>query len=126
VPTDGAHDLLAALDAAGIGWAIVTSADRRLARIRLEAAGIRIPSVLVTCEDVAVGKPDPAGYRLAAATLGVDPATTLVVEDAAPGVTAGRAAGATVAALKGQDGDLRIASLRELTALFTGAVTSPA
>ena len=126
VPTEGAHELLAVLDATGVPWAIVTSADRRLARIRLEAAGIPIPAVVVTCEDVPVGKPDPAGYRLAAATLGVDPGTALVVEDAAAGVAAGRAAGATVAALKGLDGDLRIASLRELTALVTGAVASTA
>jgi sugar-phosphatase len=113
-PTDAAHELLAALDAAGVPWAIVTSADRRLARIRLEAAGIPVPSVVVTSEDVPVGKPDPAGYQMAAAALGVDAATTLVVEDTAPGVAAGRAAGATVAALKGQDGDVRIASLRDL------------
>lgn len=126
VPTDGAHELLAAVAAAGVRWAIVTSADRRLARIRLDAAGIPLPAVVVTCEDVPVGKPDPAGYRLAAAALGVDPAATLVVEDTAPGVAAGRAAGATVAALKGQDGDLRIASLRELTGLFSQAVTSSA
>ena len=61
------------------------------------------------------GKPDPEGYLLAARKLGVDPRRCLVVEDAAAGVTAGHAAGATVAALKGVPADIQIADLYELT-----------
>ena len=113
VATDGALDLLAALDANGTPWAVVTSADLRLAGIRFAAVGIT-PPLMITSDDVTAGKPDPQGYLLAAAALGVDIADTLVVEDSAPGVAAGRAAGAQVAALKGLDGDLRIRSLREL------------
>jgi mannitol-1-/sugar-/sorbitol-6-phosphatase len=120
VATDGAHELLARLDADGIPWAIVTSADTRLARARLTAAGIELPPVLITVDDVSVGKPDPEGFLMAARLLGVDVRRTLVVEDSAPGIAAGRAAGAQVAALKGLDGDLPIASLRELTAMFAG------
>jgi sugar-phosphatase len=116
--TDGAHDLLALLDATDVPWAIVTSADTRLATIRLDAAGIRRPDVLVTTDDVRVGKPDPEGYLTAARRLGVDPARTLVVEDSAPGIAAGRAAGARVAALKGLPGDISLTSLADLGPAF--------
>jgi len=72
----------------------------------------------VTTDDVARGKPDPAGYLLAAELLGVECEHCLVVEDAEPGVAAGRAAGAMVAALKNLPGDLRIESLRQIIELI--------
>ncbi|RSM60329.1 haloacid dehalogenase [Actinoplanes sp. ATCC 53533] len=114
VPTPGAHELLAALR---LPWAIVTSADARLAKARLGAAGIAAP-LLITVDDVRVGKPDPEGYLRAAELLGVAPERCLVVEDAEVGVAAGRAAGAQVAALKGVDGDLAIADLGTLARLL--------
>jgi sugar-phosphatase len=110
VATRGAHELLASLR---LPWAVVTSADPRLAKARLGAAGIEAP-VLVTVEDVRAGKPDPEGYLRAAELLGVAARDCLVVEDAEVGVAAGRAAGARVAALKGADGDLRIDDLAQL------------
>ena len=114
VPTPGAHELLAALR---LPWAVVTSADARLAKARLGAAGITAP-LLVTVEDVRAGKPDPEGYLRAAELLGVAPERCLVVEDAEVGVAAGRAAGAQVAALKGVDGDLAIPDLGTLARLL--------
>jgi sugar-phosphatase len=115
VATPGALDLLAALDRKGLPWAIVTSADDRLAKARLTAAGIT-PRVLVTTDDVEAGKPDPAGYLRAAALLGVPPANCLVVEDAEVGLRAARAAGARIATLRGLPGDLRLTGLADLTA----------
>ncbi len=115
VPTTGAHDLLATLDRLGLPWAVVTSADTLLATRRLAAAWISAP-LLVTVDDIRLGKPDPEGYLLAARRLGVDPARCLVVEDAETGAQAGRAAGARVATLKGVPGELPIADLTELTA----------
>jgi sugar-phosphatase len=115
VPTPGALELLASLR---LPWAVVTSADVRLAKARLGAAGIAAP-VLVTVEDVRVGKPDPEGYLRGAELLGVAPEHCLVVEDAEVGVAAGRAAGAQVAALKGVDGDLALPDLAGLTRLLT-------
>jgi HAD superfamily hydrolase (TIGR01509 family) len=117
VATPGAHALIAALNARGIPWAVVTSADQKLAVARLTASAITVPDVLVTIDDVAHGKPDPEGYLLASAKLGVDPARTLVVEDTAPGLSAGRAAGARVAALKGLTGDICLTSLADLVEL---------
>ena len=116
VPMPGAHELLALL-AEMLPWAVVTSADVRLARARLDAAGIVAP-VLVTVEDVRRGKPDPEGYLIAAKRLDVRPERCLVVEDAEPGIEAGRRAGATVAALRGLEGDVPIADLHALVALF--------
>jgi sugar-phosphatase len=108
--TPGAIELLARIT---VPWAVVTSADRRLADARLRVSGIR-PPLLVTAEDVPAGKPDPAGYLIAAARLGADPRRCLVVEDSAAGLEAGRAAGARVAALKGLPGDIEISGLGEL------------
>lgn len=80
-------------------WAAVTSGSRRLMRTRLEAAGLPVPEVLVTADDVTEGKPHPQGYLRAAARLGFDPARCLVVEDAPAGVRAGLASGAAVLAV---------------------------
>jgi sugar-phosphatase len=74
-------------------WAVVTSGTRALARARLAAAGIVAPGVLVTADDVSLGKPDPEGYLAAAERLGVPPSATVVLEDAQAGVRAARAAG---------------------------------
>jgi len=116
----GARELLGELDRRGLPWAVVTSADPTLARVRLAAARIR-PALLVTSEDVRAGKPDPEGYLLAARELGADPGRCLVVEDAEAGVRAGRAAGATVAALKGVPADIQIADLYQLRTLLLQA-----
>ncbi|MGX9990693.1 HAD family hydrolase [Rhizobium sp. Z1P35] len=77
-------------------WAIVTSSPLRLARRRLEAAGLPVPRFMVTAEDVKVGKPDPQCYILGAERLGVSTQDCLVFEDVAAGITAGEAAGADV------------------------------
>jgi hypothetical protein len=69
VEVPGARELLAGLPLDR--WADVTSAWRRLATIRLECAGLPVPRVLVTADQVARGKPDPEGYLLAAARLDV-------------------------------------------------------
>ena len=117
VAAPGAHLLIDVLARLGLPWAVVTSADRRLAGVRLRAAGIDAPLV-VTSQDVTAGKPDPEGFALAARRLGVDPARCLVVEDAAPGVAAGRAAGALTAGLREVAGDLRVPDLAHLAQLL--------
>lgn len=90
-PLPGAAALLAALPADRV--AIVTSCDLALATARLSAAGLPAPAVLVTADDVAAGKPDPAGYLTGARRLGADPAACVVVEDAPAGVAAAANAG---------------------------------
>lgn len=80
-------------------WAVVTSANRKVAALRLRTANIPTPRVLITSEDVARGKPHPEGYRLAAARLGVLPHQCVVVEDSPVGVEAGKATGSRVVAV---------------------------
>ena len=97
VALPGAAELTAALPPGR--WAVVTSANTRLALSRLQAAAIPPPRVLVTIEAVERGKPAPDGYLAAASALGFPPQECLVVENAPSGVESGRAAGATVLAL---------------------------
>ena len=80
-------------------WAIATSAPRPVALSRLEYLALPFPSVLVTADDVAHGKPAPDPYVQAAEGLGHDPARCLVIEDAPAGIAAAQAAGARVIAL---------------------------
>jgi sugar-phosphatase len=122
--TPGTGEVLAVLARLGLPWAVVTSADARLATARLGAAGID-PPVLVTSEDIRAGKPDPEGYLRAARLLGCPPARCLVVEDAEVGLEAGRAAGAMTAALKGLDGDLRLDDLAHLARLLVRVRPAP-
>jgi HAD superfamily hydrolase (TIGR01509 family) len=56
--------------------------------------------VIVAAEDVARSKPAPDGYLAALAGLGIAPTECLVVEDSEAGITAGRAAGCTVLAVR--------------------------
>lgn len=77
-------------------WAIVTSAPRSLAIRRLEAAGLPVPPVLVSADDVDRGKPAPDAYLTAAESLGVPAHACLVWEDAPAGIAAGTAAGAAI------------------------------
>jgi sugar-phosphatase len=121
--TAGALALIEALPA--WSWAIVTSADPRVAHVRLGAAGVVRPEVLVTASEVHRGKPDPEGYLLAASWMGVAPQDCVVVEDAPAGIAAARAAGCRVVALtrtaatKLLDGDVVIASLADMTVSAT-------
>ena len=57
--------------------AIATSCLAPLADARLRAAGLPVPDVLVTADQVAAGKPAPDSYLLAAERLGLDPAACL-------------------------------------------------
>ncbi|RDG38997.1 HAD family hydrolase [Streptomyces corynorhini] len=94
VPVPGAPDFMAAV--ADLPHALVTSADVALADARMRAADLRMPKIRVTAEDVGASKPDPEGFLLGAATLGVDPRDCVVFEDSEAGILAGRAAGMRV------------------------------
>jgi sugar-phosphatase len=80
-------------------WAVVTSASRALATVRLQCAGLPVPPFLISADDVFHGKPDPEGYLKAADRLGVPYDRCVVVEDTPAGILAGRSAGMTVLAL---------------------------
>ncbi|MER0508821.1 HAD-IA family hydrolase [Aeromonas veronii] len=82
-------------------WAIVTSASERVARHRLNCAGLPLPAVLVGAEAVITGKPDPEPYLLGAERLGVSPDRCLVFEDAPAGIESALRAGCTVVQVGG-------------------------
>jgi sugar-phosphatase len=110
---EGVHDLLAFLGEAKIPWAIHTSADDRLARVRLRAAGIT-PGVLITRDQLGRGKPFPDGYLRAADVLGIATDQCIVVEDTPVGIESGRRAGMQTVGVRGADGDLPVRSITEL------------
>ena len=87
----GAEAFLAALPVDR--WALVTSAPRALALRRIEAAGLPMPPLLVTADEVTNGKPAPDCFLMAAEKLGVSPQDCLVWEDAPAGIAAAKAAG---------------------------------
>ena len=95
VPIAGIKGLVADLDPAA--WAVVTSAPRALAALRIHSVGLPMPKTLIAAEDVKQGKPNPEGFLKAAARLGVPISECLVFEDSPAGVAAANAAGAHVA-----------------------------
>ena len=92
----GAAALVTALIEVGVPLALVTSAPIELMRVRMEEAGVPIPSVVVSADDVERGKPDPDAYLMAAELLGMPIASCLVLEDAASGYIAAQRAGAQI------------------------------
>ncbi|MEU3652915.1 HAD-IA family hydrolase [Streptomyces sp. NPDC032161] len=91
VPVAGAPAFMDAI--AALPHALVTSADEALARTRMAASGLRMPTVRVTAERVGASKPNPEGFLKGAAELGFAPADCIVFEDSEAGIAAGRAAG---------------------------------
>ncbi|MEV6930497.1 HAD-IA family hydrolase [Dactylosporangium sp. NPDC051485] len=117
VAVPGAAELLASLPTGG--WALVTSAGRALAEARMAAAGLPVPSVVVSADDVTTGKPSPEGYLTAAGRLGVAPQQAVVFEDAEAGLLAACASGARTVVVGGcaapvTSGLERVADLRDV------------
>ena len=101
LPTDevalpGAH---AVLTQRVLPVAVVTSATRAVARLRLTRAGLPVPAVLIGADDVARGKPDALPYLRAAQLLNVAASDCAAVEDTPAGLASIRAAGAKGVAL---------------------------
>lgn len=91
IPLGGAVELLTSLKPGT--WTVCTSANANLGTARLKAAGLPVPTELVTGDDVERGKPFPDPYLLGAERLGFDPADCVVFEDAIAGVQAAIEAG---------------------------------
>src|SRR5947209_4854053 len=98
VPLPGVLEMLRALPQDK--WAIVTSCTRDLAEVRIKAAGVPRPAVIITSTDVTNGKPHPEPYLKGAEKLGLRGDECVVIEDAPAGIRAGKAAGAKVIAVK--------------------------
>ena len=117
----GALDWLRRLADAGWRQAIASSGPRANAAAILAALDLGAAfAAVVAAEDVTHGKPHPEVFLVAAARLGVAPPRCVVLEDAPPGLEAGRRAGmptigvrSTHAAL---DADVVVAALSDLDA----------
>jgi HAD superfamily hydrolase (TIGR01509 family) len=95
----GAHELLEAVQAAGVPAALVTSTHRRLTERALDTIGRHFFQATICGDEVVHPKPHPDPYLQAARLLGVDPARSLVIEDSPLGITAAEAAGCVVLAV---------------------------
>lgn|SRR5579859_1321948 len=91
-------------------WAIVTSATRTLAEVRLRAAGLPVPRTLITASDLQRGKPYPDPYVKGAEALRIPPEDCVVAEDAPSGVRSGKSAGARVLGVRTTSTDAELLS----------------
>ena len=120
--SEGAVALVRYYHSGGYQLAVGSSTPRANIDLALGEMGIaELFGVIVSSEDVSVGKPDPTVFLTAASRLGVEPGDCLVIEDAPAGVEAGKAAGMVVVALAGSHpsdklghADRVISSLNEL------------
>jgi HAD superfamily hydrolase (TIGR01509 family) len=92
-PLPGATELLAALDALGIRWAIATSGLAVTARPALRMLGLPETTPMITRDQVAHAKPDPDLFIAAAAALEVDVRDSMIVGDSTWDMLAARRAG---------------------------------
>jgi len=123
VAVAGVRDFVSTLEQLRVPRAIGTSAsgfdvDRVLAAVGLRRAF----GVIVTADDVVMGKPDPEVYELAAARLRVAPEACLVFEDSLVGIEAARRAGmrAVGVSTAHSDAELRDAGAERTIADFQG------
>jgi HAD superfamily hydrolase (TIGR01509 family) len=90
----GVTEFLGQVKEAGVPIAVATSGSRNRVERTLKMFGLLSGfHAIVTAEDVASGKPDPAIFHLAASRLRVAADQILVCEDAVAGVAAAKAAG---------------------------------
>jgi len=115
----GASELLAEVRAAGIPHVLVTSSERPIMDAVLLQLGVGFTAT-VCAGDVAVSKPAPDPYLLAASLLGADPGSCVALEDSPNGVASAEAAGCRLVAvpslvpIPARPGRVVAASLREV------------
>lgn len=98
-PYPGSLATLELLVEIGVPSAIVSSSKNAVPVLHAASLADRFGVIIdgiVAAHEGLNGKPAPDGYLLGAARLGVDPARTVVVEDATSGVAAGAAGGFAV------------------------------
>lgn len=121
--SDGAGELLDALQAAGFKLAVGSSGPPENIALTLECLNrAALFDAVVTRVDVTRGKPDPQVFQIAGQRLGAAPEQCVVVEDAPAGIEAANRAGMASVALTGtatreelSHAKLIVDSLRDLT-----------
>lgn len=133
-PVPGSVALIAELLRAELCVALATSASRQRAEWTLQQLQLaNCFKVVVSGDDVPLGKPDPSVYRMAAQRLSVPPESLLAFEDSASGVRSAVAAGLRCIGVADRDGaaplidagadkvvpNLKNLSLQELEGVFS-------
>jgi len=90
----GARELLQSLRDAGVKTALVTMSMRRMAQTVVDLIDFHAFDVIIAGDDVTRPKPFPDPYLQAAELLGVDPRTTVAIEDSPNGLRAAVSSGA--------------------------------
>lgn len=123
---EGASQVLDALDAAGIGYAVCSNGPHRKMDITLGRTGLatRLKGRIYSREDVARPKPAPDLYLKAAVDAGVAATRCVVIEDSAAGAQAGRAAGMSVFGFAAETPAARLAPVTD--AIFSHMDELPA
>lgn len=94
VPLPGAAEWVSRLRQSGWRQAVASSAPRENVEVMLRLMKLDGHfDAIAAAEDVTAGKPDPQIFLAAASRLGARPAQSIVVEDAAAGIEAAKAAG---------------------------------
>lgn len=130
--TPGARSLLAALVAAQVPLALVTSSPRHWVERFAQAVDLSAFDVIVTADDTPRTKPAPDPYLRAAESLGFPAHRCIALEDSPVGATSAVAAGCTTIAVgdgEGVPATVQVASLvavdvRMLRAVARGSMPS--
>ena len=90
----GMDELLAAIEARGLRWGIVTNKSTSLTRLIVQALGLESRAACVVCGDTTPHlKPDPASLLHAAKELALQPQDCIYLGDDLRDIQAARAAG---------------------------------
>ncbi|KAH0574892.1 Beta-phosphoglucomutase [Spironucleus salmonicida] len=76
-----------------------------------------VPNVFVSCDDVGIGKPNPAVFLEAAKQLNVNIQNCVIFEDSPIGIQAAKAAGAMVVCIGDRGKDIADFSIKDFTEL---------
>ena len=131
-PLPGVRELIAAIEARGLRWAIATSSRKAQVASSVAALGLDAEPMIVDASHVEHAKPEPDLLLLAAQQLEVEPARCWYVGDstwdmaaavAAAMIPIGVTAGAAVdtAALEGSGAALVVGSLIELADILAAS-----
>ncbi|HEV7605404.1 MAG TPA: HAD family hydrolase [Candidatus Limnocylindrales bacterium] len=131
-PLPGVGELIAAIEARGIPWAIATSSRKAQVTTSVAALGLRSDPTIIDASHVKHAKPEPDLLLLAAKQVNVEPARCWYVGDATwdmaaavaaamipIGVTAG--SGVDAGALRGAGAAAVVESLLELAEALSGS-----
>ncbi|MEQ8718068.1 MAG: HAD family phosphatase [Acidimicrobiales bacterium] len=91
----GMRDVVEAVAGAGIAYCVASSGGHDKIRLTHALVGLTdlFADLTFSADDVAHGKPEPDLFLHAAASMAVDPAACIVIEDSPAGVEAARRAG---------------------------------